>query len=253
MLSRLGATAGVFEYFDERAAPAAARRPRSRRSYRSELAEARRYKGKTSEVFSRVLLNLALFARRLPRPARPAAAGPRPARRAAGTTLFLALAAGHDAFGIELGKQNVETTAAFVREFCRESRIPHSEIHEKAKRRYRFELGPRDDQRLLVLAEGDARAADAVLADVPGGARFHAIAADLPYGIQHTGTARRRSSPRPRPPGNACSCPAERPRSPGTRPASRATRLAAAVTATLEPRPSATTARTAISSTASTA
>ncbi len=31
--------------------------------------------------------------------------------------------------------------------------------------------------------------ADSVLADVPGGARFHAIATDLPYGIQHDGAA----------------------------------------------------------------
>jgi hypothetical protein len=185
-LSRLGATAGVFELFDGPLLRPLS--PAFTPLVPLEMAEARRYKGKTSEVFSQVLLNLALFAgafrnaagRRL-RVLDPLSGG--------GTTLFLALAAGHDAFGIELGKQNVETTAAFVRAFCRESRIPHSETHEKAKRRYSFELGPRHDQRLLVLAEGDTRTAGTLLADVPGGARFHAIAADLPYGIQHTGTA----------------------------------------------------------------
>ena len=135
-----------------------------------------------------MLLNLALFggafADRLDTRLRvldPLAGG--------GTTLFLALAAGYDAVGIEQGKRDVETTAAFAAAFCREARIPHRELHEKAKRRHRLELGPRDDQRLLVLQQGDAREADTLLADVPGGARFHAIAADLPYGIQHGGSA----------------------------------------------------------------
>jgi hypothetical protein len=192
VLSRLGASAGVFEYFDQAAGltgpflrPLA---PAFTPHLPPELAEARRYKGKTSEVFSQVLLNLAFFAGdyrdRLERRLRvldPLAGG--------GTTLFVALAAGHDAVGIERGKRNVETTASFVREFCRESRISHSEVHEKAKRRYLFELGPRDDRRLLVLAEGDARSADSLLRDIPGGPRFHAIAADLPYGIQHPGDA----------------------------------------------------------------
>ena len=192
VLSLLGATSGAFEYLDETAGltgpllrplePAAVRRlPR-------EMAEIRRYKGKTSEVFTRVLLNLSVFAGAfLSQPGArlrvldPLAGG--------GTTLFAALSAGHDAFGIEQERRDVETTAAYVGEYCREARIPHSRVHDKAKRRYRFELGPRDDQRLLVLAQGDARSADSLLADAPGGARFHAIAADLPYGIQHDGAA----------------------------------------------------------------
>jgi tRNA G10 N-methylase Trm11 len=103
-----------------------------------------------------------------------------------GTTLFVALAAGHDAFGLERDRRDVETTAAFVRQFCRESRIPHRELRgAKGERRFTFELGPRDDPRTLVLAEGDACAADEELRTVPGGARFHALATDLPYGIQH--------------------------------------------------------------------
>lgn len=192
VLSLLGATRGAFEYLEGTAAlvgpllrpldpVAPPHLPR-------EMAETRRYKGKTSEVFTRVLLNLSVFAGtflsepgvRL-RVLDPLAGG--------GTTLFAALAAGHDAFGIEQERGDVETTAAYVGEYCREARIPHSTVNDKAKRRYRFELGPRDDQRLLVLAQGDARSADSVLADLPGGARFHAIATDLPYGIQHDGAA----------------------------------------------------------------
>jgi len=152
-----------------------------------EMAEARRYKGKTSEVFTRVLLNLALFATGEPLDARlrvldPLAGG--------GTTLFAALALGHDAAGIEQSRKDVETTAGFVREFCREARIPHSEERiARGPRRFTVMLGPRDAQRLLVLAEGDTREADEVLRTIPGGARFHAIVGDLPYGIQHDGAA----------------------------------------------------------------
>jgi tRNA G10 N-methylase Trm11 len=154
------------------------------------MAEARRYKGKTSEVFSHVLLNVALFAGafrdRLETRLRildPLAGG--------GTTLFLALALGYDAFGIELVRRHVETTAAFVKDYCRELRIPCRETRDrKGVRRYRYEVGPRDDPRTLVLVAGDTRLADELLRDVPGGARMHAVVGDLPYGIQHAGEAR---------------------------------------------------------------
>jgi hypothetical protein len=189
VLGRLGGTAEAFEHvatLDGRDGPFL----RPLELHRPEplpraLAEARRYKGKTSEVFTRVLLNLAIFAgahagRPRLRVVDPLAGG--------GTTLFVALAAGHDAFGLERTRRDVETTAAFVRQFCREQRVPHRELRvAKGDRRFTFELGPRAEPRTLVLAEGDACRADEELATVPGGARFHALAADLPYGIRHRG------------------------------------------------------------------
>ncbi|HVU79656.1 MAG TPA: hypothetical protein VHC67_18935 [Gaiellaceae bacterium] len=188
-LDGLAATVEAFELHDELAglpgpflrplgSPAEPVLPR-------ELAEARRYKGKTSEVFTRILLNLALYAAGSPRRARvldPVAGG--------GTTLFAALALGHDAAGVEQSRRDVETTAAFVREFCREARIPHREQRiARGPRRFTIELGPRDEPRTLVLAEGDTRAADELLRTIPGGARFHVVVGDLPYGIQHDGAA----------------------------------------------------------------
>src|SRR5260370_615039 len=103
----------------------------------------RRYKGKTNEVFTRVLLNIAIFAgaysnqftERL-RVLDPLAGG--------GTTLFLALAAGYDAFGIEQQRQDVETTAVFVRQYLNSEHIPYKVINERwrrAGRRYQFEIG----------------------------------------------------------------------------------------------------------------
>jgi SAM-dependent methyltransferase len=193
-LARLGATSEAFEWFDELGGVGG---PLLRPLERPldpflplEMAEARRYKGKTSEVFSHVLLNVALFAGafrdRLETRLRildPLAGG--------GTTLFLALALGYDAFGIELVRRHVETTAGFVKEYCRELRIPCRETRDrKPTRRHRYELGRREDPRTLVLVAGDTRRADELLRDVPGGARVHAVVGDLPYGIQHAGEAR---------------------------------------------------------------
>lgn len=187
ILRRLGATNEAFEHhptLDGRDGPflrplgAAPPSPLPR-----ELAEARRYKGKTSEVFTRVLLNLAVFAGSHAATARLRVVDP---LAGGGTTLFVALAAGHDAFGLERTRRDVESTATFVRRFCLDRRIPHRELRGgKGERRFTFELGPRDGPRTLVLAEGDACRADDELRTVPGGARFHALAADLPYGIQH--------------------------------------------------------------------
>ncbi len=194
LLARLGATSEAFEYLHGAGeVPGPLLRPLERAFepfVPLEMAEARRYKGKTSEVFTHVLLNLALFGGafrdRLGERLRildPLAGG--------GTTLFCALAAGYDAFGIELVRRNVETTAVFVKEFCRELRIPCRETRDrKGRRRYRFEIGgPRDDRRWLFLIEGDTCAADEHLRDVPGGAHVHSVVGDLPYGIKHAGEA----------------------------------------------------------------
>src|SRR5258708_34489839 len=91
------------------------------------MAEIRRYKGKTNEVFTRVLLNVAIFAgayssqctERL-RVLDPLSGG--------GTTLFLALAAGYDAFGIEHHRQDVATTFVFVRQYLNRFHGPYSEF-----------------------------------------------------------------------------------------------------------------------------
>ena len=107
-----------------------------------------------------------------------------------GTTLFLALAAGYDAFGIEIERQDVETTAVFVRQYLESERISYKELDEhrrKAGRRYQFEIGPRNNRHLLVLAQGDTREASEHMRDISGGPRMHAIVGDLPYGIQHFG------------------------------------------------------------------
>jgi len=193
ILYRLGTISEVYEYFerigDVQGPLLRPVEPQFTSFVPLEMAEIRRYKGKTNEIFTRVLLNVALFAgnyaecftQRL-RILDPLAGG--------GTMLFVALTYGYDAFGIELERQDVETTAIFVLQYLKGEHIHFKEIDErgrKAGRRYQFEIGPKGDTRHLVLTHGDCRAANVHLRDIAGGPHVHAIVSDLPYGIQHFG------------------------------------------------------------------
>ena len=193
VLSRMGATSEVYEYFDTIGTVSGPLlrpiEPQFVPFVPLEMAETRRYKGKTNEVFTRVLLNIALFAgayadnlgERL-RVLDPLAGG--------GTTLFLALSAGYDAFGIELNRQDVETTAVFIKQYLESAHVHFKERDERGRRagrRIQFEIGHKGDTRLLVLVNGDTTQADMHMREVMGGPRVHAIVGDLPYGIQHFG------------------------------------------------------------------
>lgn len=193
LLARLGAVSEIYEYFDhiDTVSGPLLRpiEPELSPFVPSEMAEARRYKGKTNEIFTRVLLNVALFAgqyaRNIDERLRildPLAGG--------GTTLFLALSQGYDAFGIDLSRQDIDTTAVFLRQYLDGEHIRFKERDErsrKAGRRYQFEVGPKGGAHQFVLVQGDTRDAEMHLRDIPGGPHMHAIVGDLPYGIQHFG------------------------------------------------------------------
>jgi hypothetical protein len=191
VLGRLGATSEAYEYFErigEVAGPLLHPIESTARPFVPfAMAEARRYRGKTNETFTRVLLNVALFAgeysQRLTEALRildPLSGG--------GTTLFLALAYGYNAFGIEEDRQDVETTAVFVRQYLGSEHIAFKEVDERGRRagrRYQFAVGKKGDTRQLVLTNGDTRDAMIHMREVVGGPKMHAVVGDLPYGIQH--------------------------------------------------------------------
>jgi hypothetical protein len=193
ILPRLGATSEAYEFF-ERIGDVEGPFLRPLEATFTpflplEIAEIRRYKGKTNEVFTKVLLNIAVFAGAFAqqntgrlRILDPLAGG--------GTTLFLALSDGYDAFGIEHQKQDVETTIVFLRQYLHSIHIPFKELDERGRRsgrRYQFEIGHKGETRRFVLAHGDTRDANLHMQEVPGGPHMHAIVGDLPYGIQHFG------------------------------------------------------------------
>ncbi len=150
-----------------------------------DLVAARRYKGKTNEMFTQFLLNVARHASHFAdepwgalRVLDPLAGG--------GTTLLVALTLGADVAGVDKNEQDVHTTAVYIQRFAREARIPCRMSEERLRglgHRWSLTLG-RDPQRQCVLAHGETARADALL---QGFRHAHLVVADLPYGIQHQG------------------------------------------------------------------
>lgn len=198
LLDYFGTVAGVYEYFPmvgDQAGPFLRPLPTQATAFLPpELIQTRRYRGKTNELFTLVLLNLAIFASdfsdqigsRL-RVLDPLAGG--------GTTLFTALVRGYNAFGIEREKEDFDTTDAYVQQFLRAIGTPYKRVEERVRglgRRSLFTIGRKGEPtRTLGLVQGDTYAALELLDRIPGGTRFHAIVSDLPYGIQHQGQVQR--------------------------------------------------------------
>jgi len=158
--------------------------PHVARALPETLVTARRYKGKTNELFTHFMCNIARFSS-LPagrpwdtlRVLDPLAGG--------GTTLFTALVLGASAAGVEKSAADVESTAAFVRNYAREQGIACSEKQEKVRgigKRWVYTIGKGRTQQ-CVLAHGDTADSAALIS----GFRPHLIVTDLPYGIQHKG------------------------------------------------------------------
>jgi hypothetical protein len=149
-----------------------------------DLIATRRYRGKTNELFTHFLCNVARFSSDLhDRPWRelrvldPLAGG--------GTTLFTALALGAEAAGIEHDAGDVETTASFLTQYLRDAGIACQVREERLKKlghRWLFSIGKAAAQRCL-LAHGDTAQANTLIS----GFRPDLIVTDLPYGIQHQG------------------------------------------------------------------
>lgn len=150
-----------------------------------DLAMTRRYRGKTNELFTLFLCNVARFSSGFSRDPwsglrvfDPLAGG--------GTTLFTALTLGADAAGVERKAQDVQSTAAFLRRYMREQGIScdvREERLRKVGRRWSFTIGKGTSQRCL-LACGDTLQSVELLT---GFKTPHLIVTDLPYGIQHHG------------------------------------------------------------------
>lgn len=151
-----------------------------------DLVTTRRYQGKTNELFTQFLCNLARFSSdfsQLPwtelRVFDPLSGG--------GTTLFAALVLGADVAGVEQNKKSAHSTAVFLKQYLQEQQIPYTFKEERLKKlragRWWFTLGAEPAKR-CILAKGElAQSAELI----SGFKRPHFIIADLPYGIQHKG------------------------------------------------------------------
>ena len=186
-MGMMAMTSSVYEYFDQVGGqPGPFLRPLEspfEPFVPHELMMTRRYRGKTNEMFTHFMVNIARYSsafahRPWPtlRVCDPLAGG--------GTTLLAALMLGANVVGVEQNKQDVTTTVAFMRDYARQERISLKVKEERLTRlgqRWWLTIG-RDDPHEFVLALGDTRQADQLIA---GFKKPHLIVTDLPYGIQH--------------------------------------------------------------------
>lgn len=153
-------------------------------AFSPDLVATRRYKGKTNELFTHFMCNIARhssdFSHRAWSTLRvfdPLAGG--------GTTLFTALMLGADAAGVEQNAQSAQTTAAFLKQYTQTQGIKCKVDEGRVKKlgkRWRFDFSATTQQ--CVIANGDTAQAPALTS---GFKKSHLIVTDLPYGIQHRG------------------------------------------------------------------
>ena len=157
-------------------------------SHRQELLGAdlpyiQKYKGKTNERFTELLINMALYSSAYATEKAVRLLDPMCGR---GTTLFLALNRGMLPTGADADRGEVQECARFFQRYLEYHRIKHK--HQKHARTYRganipmesFSFSIPGGEGALSLAVADARQSAGL-----SRARHHILVADLPYGVQH--------------------------------------------------------------------
>jgi tRNA G10 N-methylase Trm11 len=149
-----------------------------------DLLVARRYKGKTNEMFTHFLCNIARYSSSFSgykwsdmRILDPLAGG--------GTTLFTALYLGAEAAGVEKRSKDVQSTVSFLKQYTREQGILCEVKEERIKKsikKYWFTIG--EERKRCLLVKGETTDSPQLIA---GFKKPHCIVTDLPYGIQHGG------------------------------------------------------------------
>ena len=159
----------------------------------SAMAAILKYKGKTNETFTSFLLNMAIFS---------SVGAPRfegglrvlDPMCGRGTSLFVALAHGHDAFGIEIDPKNVQEMHNFTKRYLTYEHFKHKEDVQgltvggkKGGEKTTFVLSADAEAykaghvQKLCFVHGDAVHAKAFYSKEA----FDVLVCDLPYGVQH--------------------------------------------------------------------
>lgn len=140
-----------------------------------------KYKGKTNELFTELLIHFAELSCELPE--KPRFFDPMCGR---GTGLFVAANRGWDAFGADIDRKAIQEGCQFLRRYLEYHRFKH-QVDRKSLTLARRESAPATEfrfanQSLCFLEMDAARAREAF-----SRAKFDLISADLPYGVQHSG------------------------------------------------------------------
>lgn len=163
-----------------------------------------KYSGKTNEAFTALLYNVTLWSSDFADDffSRLKILDPVCGR---GTTLYYALHRGHDADGIELARADVQVIEEFLTRYLQEHRFKHQIAKSRIGRpqggtgKKLTVTGARDKDLLksdpfsvTVINEDTAYTNNHFAKD-----SYHAIVADLPYGVQHGGSGAGRGLVRP--------------------------------------------------------
>ena len=151
-----------------------------------DLSSILKYKGKTSELFTRSLINLAALESDFFDGADGGVTlfDPMCGR---GTTLFEALNRGWHAVGSDVDVSDVEQGYAFLKRYLEQGRFKHDTkdfsmtIGKKAVKRWQITVKRPEGPLCASFIAGDL--ADAASAHKPES--FHLMASDIPYGVQH--------------------------------------------------------------------
>lgn len=145
------------------------------------LIETRRYRGKTNELFTQFMCNLARYSSDFRSTAwnkltllDPLSGG--------GTTLFAGLSLGADVVGVEQDKKIVEGTVAFLKQYAKEGKIPAKYREDRFKNVGKRWFITVNQSARCVIGHGDT---SEVKHFVHGLKQPQLIVTDLPYGIQH--------------------------------------------------------------------
>ncbi len=155
-----------------------------------DLAELLKYKGKTSAMFTKMMINCTLCASDFLAVKAPVVLDPMCGR---GTTCFTALQSGMNAVGLDCDRRDLKETADYFSRYLQFHKLKHGlkqgsrtvkgtsvpeAIYTLADTKEHYQAG---DTRSLTLLLGDTGLTGELMRKTPA----HILVADLPYGVQH--------------------------------------------------------------------
>lgn len=201
-LSRLSFTYALFELRKNETEALLAPVQKAHSTYfNDDLNTILKYTGKTNEIFTRLMLNIAVLTSEFHGSTEISVLDPVAGK---GTTLFEALIAGYNGYGVEINPKAVHEASVYFKKYLETVRYKHTFKKEKfsgeAKSHkaefYRFEFArSKEDQKMnrflqLCMVAGDAKYTNRFYKKN----MFHVIVGDLPYGVHHSNVANKNQS-----------------------------------------------------------
>ncbi len=160
--------------------------------FNDDLSTILKYTGKTNEIFTRLMINVAILSSDFYNTKDINLLDPVAGK---GTTLFESLIAGYNSYGIEISSKVVHEAAVYFKKYLENGKYKHTLKKEKMRGEgrsftsnfYRFEFAKsKEDYKAgktlqLCMVAGDSRYSNRFFKKK----MFHIIVGDLPYGVQH--------------------------------------------------------------------